>query len=281
MMRATRVPDNPNSTALELSDAEVLALFHQDPERAWGLFIERYADVILSDLHHLGFDYDQAMDRFMYICEKLCEGDFRRLKTIRYAGSYGDLLPWVRQAVKHLCINWAWSAEGRKRLFKSIARLPVREQRIFELYFWKGLSPSEIYEHLRLDHQPDIELTEVFEALEHIFSHLSQKKLWRLMSNLARRRGTCSLEEIDAETGIGFDPVDARPNPEEALIQKQTEEQINRALDGLSPRERLLIQFRYEEGMAIKEIADMLHVGEREVKSSLKVSVEKLRRAVK
>lgn len=280
-MKVTQAPDNANSLRPALSDVEVLTLFHRDPERAWELFIERYADVILSDLRRLGFDYDQAMDRFVYVCQKLCEDDFRRLKTIQHTGSKGDLTPWVRKVVKHLCINWVWSADGRKRLLKPIAQLPAREQRVFELYFWKGLLPSEIYELLRFGHQLDIDLIEVFDALERIFSHLSQKKLWRLMTSLARRRGAVSLDEIAEETGISFDPVDAKPNPEEALIQKEAEERINRALDGLSPREQLIVQFRYEEGMAAKEIAEMLHVSEHEVKRSLKATLDKLRRVLK
>jgi hypothetical protein len=30
------------------SEVELLTLFHQDTARAWGLFIERYADAMLS-----------------------------------------------------------------------------------------------------------------------------------------------------------------------------------------------------------------------------------------
>lgn len=281
-MAVIGAPDNLNSSTSTLSDTELLMLFHRDPQRAWELFIEKYADPLFSYLHNLGFNYDQAMDRFVYICEKLCEQDFRRLRMIRYAGSSGDLTPWLRKVAKNLCINWAWSTDGRRRLFKPIARLPEREQRIFELYFWKGMSPSEIYERLHLlEHEGSIDLIEVLDSLERIFSVLSHKNLWRLMSNLARRREAISLDEVDEETGARVEFADSVPNAEETLIQKEAAERMSRALEGLSPREQLVIRFRYEEGMAIKEIAEMLHLGEQEVKASVKAILVKLKRSLK
>ena len=75
-MRPAEVSDSPNNEETTLSDTELLTVFHNHAERAWEIFIERYADVILSHLRSLGFDYDQAMDRFVYVCEKLCEQNF-------------------------------------------------------------------------------------------------------------------------------------------------------------------------------------------------------------
>ncbi len=279
-MAVDKAQGNVTSSPLPLPDAELLALFATEPDRAWRLFIDRYADMIFSYLQRLGFDYDQAMDRFLYVCEKLCEQDFRRLKTIKYTGRSGDLTPWIRKTVKNLSINWAWSVEGRKRLLKPIQRLPAREQRIFELYFWKGLSPSRIHEQLRLEHH-ELDMVEVLDALERIFSLLSRKKLWRLMSNLASARGEVSLDEIDEETGLGLEAVSERANPEEALLEKEAEERISSALDGLSTRERLAIEFRYTEAMAVKDVAAMLGLSEREVKNSLKSALNKLRRTLK
>jgi RNA polymerase sigma factor (sigma-70 family) len=203
------------------------------------------------------------------------------LKTIRYTGSTGDLTPWVRKIVKNFSINWAWSEEGRKRLLKPISRLSRREQRIFELYFWRGLSPSAIHEQLGLEGKRDISITDVLDALERIFSLLSQKKLWRLLSNLSRMRGTVSLDEINEETGAAFEPTDTRANPEQALIRSESDERLSAALDALLPAERLSIQLRYEDGLSIKEIAEMLNLSEKEVKSLLKSAMARLRQDYK
>ena len=261
-------------------DAEIPQLFRQDPHHAWELFTQRYADVIFSYLRHLGFDYDETMDRFVYVCQKLCEQDFRRLKSVRYAGSYGDLTPWLRKVIKNLSINWVWSTEGRRRLLKPITRLPARQQRIFELYFWKGLCPSALCEQLQLEHQ-QTDLPEVLDALESLFSLLSQKKLWRLMSNLMRMRREMSLDDVDEETGIGMEPAEGGPNPEEALMEREEEERMNRALSNLDSQERLMIQFRYEEGMVVSEIAELLRASEKEVQSTLKGALQKVRRLLR
>lgn len=259
----------------DLSDSELLLLFKHEPERAWDLFIRRYADFIFTQLHHLGFDYDSAMDRFVFVCEKLSEENFRRLRTVQYAGDRGELIPWLRKVIKNFCINWAWSADGRQRLFKSITLLSKQEQNIFELYFWKGLSPSEIYEKLRLDEQKELEFTDVLNALDSIFSVLSHQNLWQLLCNLARRRGNVSLDDIEEETG--YEIADDN-NPEEILLKKEMTETISNAMAELSTQEQLAVRFHYEETLTVREIAEIFHISEREVKNALKTGMKKLRK---
>ncbi|HLG18048.1 MAG TPA: sigma factor-like helix-turn-helix DNA-binding protein [Blastocatellia bacterium] len=262
-------------------DAELIALFHSDPQRAWEVFIDRYSDVIFAFLQRQGFDYDRAMDRFVYICEKLSEQDFRRLKSVRYAGNSGELTPWLLQVVRNLSINWAWSEEGRKRLLKPITRLPLREQRIFELYFWKGLTPSAIREQLHLETNTDTDLVSVLDSLERIFSLLSRKKLWRLMGNLARARGEVSIDEVDEETGFAVQLLDYRTDPEMALLEREAEARMNRAMECLTARQRLAVEFRYEEGLSLKDTARVLHATEKEIKILLRDALKELKRAVK
>lgn len=262
-----------------ISDEELLALFHSEPLRAWEIFIDKHADTIFRTLQHAGFDYDQAMERFVYVCEKLSEQNFRRLRTIQYAGSLGELTPWLRLVVKRLSINWAWSQEGRDRLFTSISNLSKREQRIFELYFRGGLLPTEIHERLLQEHER-IELADVFESLENIFAHLSENKLWKLLSQLNRARQTLSLDETDEETGFQIEPVDECDNPEERLMRREENARFEKALESLSVKEKLVLEFRYEETLSVKEIAEMLKMEEREVKNLLKSSFYKLRKVL-
>lgn len=262
------------------SDSELLVLFQSNPTQAWRLFIDRYADRMFSLIRSLGFDYDQAMDRFAFVCEKLCEKDFRRLKAIKFAGSRGDLTPWVRQVVKRLCINWAWSQDGRKRLLKPIANLGPFEQRVFELYFWQGLTPSRIDERLRQEHFPDLETTSVFDALEQILSQISEKKLWRLVSNLARSRGSISLDEPDDESGILPDALAAEPDPETELIQREQDQVLQRALQHLPAQTVLMLQFRYEHALSPADIAELMRLDERFVRRTLNDCLKTLRKII-
>ena len=83
-----------------LSDTELLDLFHTDQEKAWDLFIEKHANFIFTNLRRTGFDHDGAMDCFVYVCEKLCEKHFRRLKTVEYAGQKGDITPYRNPTIR-------------------------------------------------------------------------------------------------------------------------------------------------------------------------------------
>lgn len=261
------------------NDTQLLKLFQQDAETAWRIFCDKYSDFIFTCLRRSGFDYDEAMERFVYIFEKLCEDDFRRLKSVKYAGNEGDLTPWLRQVVKNLCVNWAWSADGRKRLFGFVAEMPPREQRIFQLYFWQGQTPFEIYETLRLEHDKTVELNDIFDALEAIFEHLSENKRWRLMSNLNRMRKTLSLDFEDEDGNFVIEPIDeSAENAEENLQKKEIVGQLNAALETLSTREKLVVQFRYEQTMTLSEIAKMLGWEMREAVNLHKSAIYKLRK---
>ena len=261
-----------------ITDEDLLSLFEQEDKLAWELFCEKYADFIYTFLRRTGFDYDDAMERFVFVCEKLREKDFRRLKTITYAEE-GSIKPWLKQVIKRLCVSWAWSEDGRKRLLGFVTEMSSREQRIFQLYFWKGQTPFEIFESLRLEHDKEIEPGDVFDGLENIFERLSQKKLWRLLSNLSRMRKTLSLDHEDEETGLSIEPIDrTAENAEESLQKKETAAILNKAMEGLTVREKLVVQFRYEEGMTLSDIAKMLDWEERDAVNLHKSALYKLRK---
>ncbi len=273
-------PRRKKPSAEDFTDEELLSLFRSRPDDAWDVFIDRYADLILSCLGYLGFDHDQAMDRFVYICEKLCEQDYRRLKGIRYAGRQGELTAWIRTVVKHLAISWAWSVDGRKRLFKSIEALGAREQRIFELFFWRGLTPSQVHGRLRFEEQSDISYAQVLDALEVIFAHLSENQRWRLASRLARTRTALAIGVPDPETGLAFEPADFGAGADERLIYQERRQALGSALDGLAPRERLILQLRFEQALSLGEVAKAVSVSLSTVKSSIRSSLEKLRQTL-
>ncbi len=275
-----KVPGDADGQSL-VSDSDLLALFEHQPEKAWRAFIDKHADTIFSMLRSLGFDYDQAMDRFVYVCEKLTEKNFRRLKAIKYAGSQGDITPWLRQVVRRLSINWAWAAEGRKRLLKPIARLGPCERRVFELYFWNGLMPSVIEERLSQEHFENVTLGSVFQALDQIFSRLSEKKLWRLISNLARAGDPVSLDDADNEGGFSLDPPDDSSDPELELVRREEDRRLREALRELPQQDLLIVQFRFEHALGTREIAEVLGRNEREVKSALKASLQMLKKSLK
>lgn len=260
-----------------MSDDGLLELFRTSPKRAWDLFLERYSDYILSVLRHMGFDHDQAMDRFVYICEKLAEQDFRRLKGVQFTGREGELKPWLRTVTRNFAVSWAWSTEGRRRLFKSVSELSVLHQRVFELYFWQGRRPSEICEMLRMEGRDGVDLIAVLDALEEVFAHLDAGQRWRLMSRLARDRRAVAIAVEDPESGLVFEPRSAEPGAEEKLLEGERRQMAERAIADLDPKSKLIFQLRYEQSLSLAEVAKITQLSVSAVKRNLKASFERLR----
>lgn len=259
-----------------VSDRELLDLFRRDPSAAWCRFLDRYASFMLAELRRLSLNHDAAMDGFVYVCEKLAEGGFRRLRAVRRLGDRGELVPWLRTVVRNLATNWVWSREGRKRLLKSVAVLRPRAQRVFQLYFWQGLRPSEVLEELRRQGDQASPI-EVFDILEELFSMLSETRVWHLVSGLARQREPVSLDSPTSEEESPPEPAAPGPDPEEALIHRQAAAEAQRALDTLPARDRLIVQLRYEAALAAAEIAAIVGLDPAEVEERLRAVRSRLR----
>ena len=185
-------------------------------------------------------------------------------------------MPWLRTVVHNLAANWIDARDGRKRLLKSVAALPARCQRVFQLYFWRGLKPSEVLAELRRG-DPQASAAGVFECLEALFSRLSENRIWHLVSGLARSRGEFSLDAPPAEGERAFEPAAPEPDPESALLQKESVGELRRALATLPPRDLLLLQLRYEDALPVAEIGEVMGMGTRDCERRLAEAREALR----
>ncbi len=269
-----------NAPAYEnISDEELIGFFRRDAYAAWSVFIERYSDHVFTQLRRMGFDHDEAMERFVYVFEKLSEDKCRRLAEIKTLEPTGDLKAWLNKVIRNLSINWAWSESGRKRLLGFVAEMPDREQRIFQLFFWQGKTPFEIYEILRLEHDQTVEIEDVFTGLENVNDGLSEKKRWRLLSNLNRGRRELSFESLNPDDGQTFEPEDTTTeNPEEHTLSESSKRRVLEAVNCLSELEKLVVNLRYEESLTLKEVAEMLGWETREAVNLHKSAIYKLRK---
>lgn len=78
-----------------------------------------------------------------------------------------------------------------------------------------------------------------------------------------RRRIKAVSYDTPLPTGGGddalyFDMPDEAPNPEEQMLQGSFSEDLQKALNSLSPEQRMLVTLADIEGMPYKDIADML-----------------------
>jgi RNA polymerase sigma factor (sigma-70 family) len=272
----------PHQDTERPGDGELLELFEKRPLEAWDLFLERYAGRILGLLRRQGFDHDEAMDRFVHVCEALSESAFHRLRSVRHLGERGELLPWLRVVVANLSTSWTRSVRGRRRIFRSVRALGTLEQRVFQLYFWHGLPPSEVYERLRTEHVPSpagepLHPVAVLEALDTVFEHLDAGQLRRLATQLERNRPPLPLDAPEPHTGRPRQLPAPGAGPEEDLLHHELHRTLDDALEALAPRDRLILTLRFEEALGISEVAAIVGKSATTVKTSLRRSLEHLR----
>src|SRR5208282_5318471 len=116
-------------------------------------------------------DRDEAMDVYVQICEQLSARGFERLK--KQDASRGTLGGWLAVIARHAIVDWIRSRKGRRRLFQAVKDLSALEQRIFEMYYWDGWTPSEIAERLASEQCQRADLAAVLDALERIQAALT------------------------------------------------------------------------------------------------------------
>jgi len=104
--------------------------------------------------------------------------------------------------------------------------------------------------------------------------------IYRIATNLAiseirkrRRRRlvslTCVFKSKDAEDTIAYDPADEQPLADSALILRERQLAVRRAIASLPTNYRIPVVLRDIEGLSYEQIAHMLDVSEGTIKSRI------------
>src|SRR6266704_1525798 len=117
-------------------------------QQAWADFLETYSPNIFQTAKLFERDADPVADCFLFVCERLSEKGFRRLRSFKPGGS-AQFTTWLRVVVRNLCMDWHRKEFGRHRVFQSIAKLGALEQEIFRCIYEQGLSQDESLNFLR------------------------------------------------------------------------------------------------------------------------------------
>lgn len=224
----------------------------QQASEAWEEFLCAYSPIILQVVHLFERDPDHAGDCFLFVCERLCEKRFRRLRAFRPEGP-AALGTWLRAVVRNLCLDWHRQEFGRQRIFQSIARLQILDQEVFRCRYEQGLTSEETLLTLMARHS-SLTAEQLARSEERIRESLSPRQLWLLSTQRPRVE---SLEgAIEDDAGAFEDQVpDPRPNPEQAASQRQERAALQHALECLPASDRLMIRFRFEQGLTLERIA--------------------------
>lgn len=115
--------------------------------------------------------------------------------------------------------------------------------------------------------------------------------LYRIATNLCldalRKRKVRRTEPAAVETDEGVvdrleTVAEARPagDPQRAALNGELRAVIEKALDGLTPRERTVFELRHYQGMRLKEISEALGSSEEAAKNCLFRATQKMRQAL-
>ena len=254
------------------------ALRSSRSREAWSQFSGQYSPLIFQVVHSSFRDSDSAADCFLFVCEQLSRDSFRRLLRFRLDG-LASFPTWLRVVVHHICLDWHRKQAGRRRPFRSIARLPQLEGEVYRCRYERGLSLEETFLALRPNlpglTREDLEVTEA-----RVRESLSSRQLWLLNA----RRGEAQPAGIAVTEGNGtpgLEVADPRPNQESVLAQQEQQAQVRSAIGKLPKPDRLLIRLRFEQELSLEQIAGLTGLGDAQrVHRRIAGILDKLRREI-
>ena len=243
----------------------------------WSFFVERYSGLILQTIHNFEAEYDQVLDRYLYVCTKLAEGQGERLKKFRHGGE-GDFCAWLRAVVRNLCIDYLREQSGRRRLPSAIARMTALDQDVFRAVFWDGWNASQTFEHLRTG-RPQLSFAAVLESLERIQAAVQPWRLALIAQSPGQRANPAHPTTADE---VLDQMPDEKPGPEaDALLQEQFT-LLHSAVSELPDADRLLLRLRFEMSLTLQQVATASGLGDhRKVHAALARILERLREGFK
>ena len=224
-----------------MAESWIAPLDTGDPERAWDRFIERYRRLIFGAIRHYTVEPDDVMDVFARVCEALRENDFARLRRCAATADPVRLLStWLVAVVHNLTIDWFRHRDGRRRISAVAASLPPHQQRIFEYVFVQGHSHVEAYELLRSREAPHLLFGEFLTELSATYRAVRASRRRNILGELAP------------------DPPPLPDAPSDPAIAAEQRALLARALDDLSPDDRLAVQLYVVDEMPADQVAHVL-----------------------
>jgi RNA polymerase sigma factor (sigma-70 family) len=124
------------------------ALDTGDNDTAWTLFLARYHRLIGATVARCIPDAEDAHDAFAHLCDKLWEGELRRLRRFHEGSPHSaKFSTWLVVVVRNLAIDWRRSQDGRPRTTPPAGLSPLREE-IYDIVLVQRRSHAEAYEIL-------------------------------------------------------------------------------------------------------------------------------------
>lgn len=221
---------------------------------AWAEFVDGYSPLIMRAVRQFEYEHERANDCFLHVCEKLCEHRFRRLLKFNTAGRAG-FDTWLGTVVFNLCVDWHRSEFGRALMLPAITALPAFDQSVYGLYFEQSLDREACRRTLQ-DEFPDLTREQLAEAIARIHRVLTPRQRWRLSARNRRH-----LRNAVRDVEIDDFPAEL-PEPEAQASRDERRRHLREAVADLPTGQQLLLQLRYEQGLPLRKVAELMDLGD-------------------
>lgn len=227
-----------------------------DAGPAWVEFLDRYSRLIMNTANQFEYEQDRINECFLFVCEKLNDDGFRRLLNFNTRGT-ARFRTWLGTVVFNLCVDWHRKEFGRVTLLPAISALPAFDQSVYRLVIEQGIKKETCFQTLRADF-PDLTRELVAISVSRIFSLLTPRQRWQIS---VRNRGRKQARGDPAQGRVEHLP-DPGSGPETQAQTQQELEALQNAISHLPANQRLLLKLRFQEGLSLKKIAQLKHLGD-------------------
>src|SRR5262245_20559630 len=198
-----------------MGDAELLELLRCDPRRGWPLFIKRYTPILFRLIRRGGLSrYDDVMDVYVQVCERLAESDCARLA--RFRPGRGSLVAWLAVVIRRVSVDRLRTRAGRRRHFQSIKRLDAFDRELFELRYWHRCDDAEAHGNLETRLGRAVTPHEMEQAIARVERALTVRHRAELLMASSRSDPAIPLDDVDRARSLPV--VDPRLDPERRLL---------------------------------------------------------------
>jgi RNA polymerase sigma factor (sigma-70 family) len=247
---------------------------------AWEGFVERYAGLILAMARRYlrTRDQDDIRTVFVNVLQSL-----RKTKFQTYEGR-AALSTWLTLVARSEVMDHLRRRFGRDLKMKVLERLTPTERELFRLYYVEGLPRQQVL--ARLEGNGEKWSDDRFVAALHdVERRLGDRWLKRLSYDLhAQSIGASSgrmLEYLD-HVRDEFARMEGAFSPEYHIMEREarhTADQLRTTIAAMRPRDRMLLELRFERGWTATQIAAELGMkGQRTVYRAVERILARLRR---
>lgn len=237
------------------SDKKFLSdLATADYGAAWQTFLRTYTSLILRVARNHESDEIKVLDIYLFVCEKLSESEFRRLRKFKTDGP-ATFSTWLTTVVRNLCVDWHRSVQGRSRPSAITSQLSELESFVFRELYDKGKTKVECLNSVpqEFGHVTERDLDSINAR---IYTLLTPAR----RSILVNRNPT--IVPLDDITGIDARRLESRvdDNPQAQALAAEEIARLEQAIAGLNVDERLAIRLRFQEDLSFEQIAQVIGI---------------------